>query len=144
MMQYQPSAAMNALVSALTTWAEPRPVITSSGRGATADQSNPAATASTSVPAATARQTAATRRGWAGAGPGRPGMGPGSGTDGPGSCSGGVILRSSVRDLSLPPAHRGRGSHPGKQGDRQFLATLGCEDAAHSMSATRSQGEIDD
>ncbi len=62
MKQYQPSAAMKALVSALITAAVPWPVITSSGRGATTAQRNPATTPSSAVPAATARQATTPRR----------------------------------------------------------------------------------
>src|SRR5215468_9096824 len=57
------SAAMNAVVSALTRAAAPGAVITSSGRGATAAQPRPATTPSAAVPAATARSAPPRRRG---------------------------------------------------------------------------------
>src|SRR5215472_2160551 len=55
------SAAMKAFVSTLTSPAVPGPVITSSARGATAAQPNPAATPHTTVPATTASEATTAR-----------------------------------------------------------------------------------
>src|SRR5690349_9459174 len=56
--QNQPSAATNALLSGLTTWASPWATSCSSARGATAAQMSPAATPSTALPARAAANAA--------------------------------------------------------------------------------------
>jgi hypothetical protein len=56
--QNHPSAAMNALLSELTTWASPRPTSVSSARGATTAQISPASTPSTALPARAAANAA--------------------------------------------------------------------------------------